>query len=81
MTKAAIYAAIDAVIKNNTSGSDFITPSELNEVLKLVADMLLVSDLTAYDSRTDATAALGAGKPFVASSAAVGAAEGTVMLS
>ena len=78
MTRTEFNAAIDAVIKNNTSGSDFIEPSEVNTLLKgLVTELYnllensssaftdtLLNAAPSYTTEEAATTALGSGKLF-----------------
>ena len=66
-TKAAVKGQIAIVIKDNTTGTDFITPTETKDSFDAVVDnALFPDDIPAYDDRAAATTALGTGKVFKA---------------
>lgn len=79
MTQAQLNTQIDNVIKDNTSGSDFITAAELNAVLKaIVANTVVIDSIPVYDDVQSATAALGTGKVFKASGNSLSLPQGTI---
>lgn len=80
MTQAQLNAQIDSVIKDNTSGTDFITAAELNAVLKaIVGNMVIPDSLPVYDDLQSATAAVGAGKVVKASGNSLSVPQGVLL--